>query len=466
MQKNSGNMLFIKGNILFVLLSRFRLTAALVDCPAINVRWWENKPYIYKDGNGNGNPTGALPLLFNGVGKQCCKALSVNWAHQFKTYKEALNEVESIRMDGSTDNSSVDIWLPFSVLNSGNVSQINIMNSSQIVIIVIETRMDKLKFVYEGFKRITPQIIMILMLTIFFGILIWIAETRSNSQFPAPFPRGAWHGFWWAIVTVTTVGYGDKSPRTGVGRFIGIIWMVTGLVLFPVLTAEVTSILTDNSYSLVLKKAGVLKNSLEIRHAIDHGAFVHECDSYDHCLQMLVNESIQVMLVDVHVAVNLQSSNIVQKGHITAKIPINAFIRKRDESKIKDFHDCINRNPSAVTESLKKVQNDVQLIDFRGVIFSTGTKEIALILFGFVVAVYLLVLIADTAMRYKKKKNKIGDFREGVFMENKVIKNGSEQDIQEHEDPTEQLRQLLKKQRQQLADLQQSFEELEKRVDI
>ena len=54
----------------------------------------------------------------------------------------------------------------------------------------------------------------------------------------------------------------------------------------------------------------------------------------------------------------------------------------------------------------------------------------------------------------------------GVFMDNKVIKNGSEQDIQEHEDPTELLRQLLKKQRQQLADLQQSFEELEKRVDI
>ena len=35
---------------------------------------------------------------------------------------------------------------------------------------------------------------------------------------------------------------------------VGVVWMVTGLILFPVLTAEVTSILTDTSYSLSLKK--------------------------------------------------------------------------------------------------------------------------------------------------------------------------------------------------------------------
>ena len=48
--------------------------------------------------------------------------------------------------------------------------------------------------------------------------------------------------------------YGDKVPRTGFGRIIGIVWMIMGLILFPVLTAEVSSILTDNSYSLVSKK--------------------------------------------------------------------------------------------------------------------------------------------------------------------------------------------------------------------
>lgn len=64
--------------------------------------------------------------------------------------------------------------------------------------------------------------------------------------------------------TIISCRYGDKAPRTGAGRLIAIIWMITGLILFPVLTAEVTSILTDNSYSLVSKKVSWSSNILRI----------------------------------------------------------------------------------------------------------------------------------------------------------------------------------------------------------
>jgi voltage-gated potassium channel len=39
----------------------------------------------------------------------------------------------------------------------------------------------------------------------------------------------AWDGIWWAIVTVTTVGYGDITPHTTAGRIIAIVVMVTGI---------------------------------------------------------------------------------------------------------------------------------------------------------------------------------------------------------------------------------------------
>ena len=48
--------------------------------------------------------------------------------------------------------------------------------------------------------------------------------------------------FWWAIVTMTTVGYGDYSPETPEGRFLAIVVMFAGISLTALLTATVSSI--------------------------------------------------------------------------------------------------------------------------------------------------------------------------------------------------------------------------------
>ncbi|HMJ32565.1 MAG TPA: potassium channel family protein [Baekduia sp.] len=46
-----------------------------------------------------------------------------------------------------------------------------------------------------------------------------------------------WDGVWWAIVTVTTVGYGDAYPRTDAGRVIAIAVMLVGIGFIALLTA-------------------------------------------------------------------------------------------------------------------------------------------------------------------------------------------------------------------------------------
>ncbi len=46
---------------------------------------------------------------------------------------------------------------------------------------------------------------------------------------------------WWAIVTVTTVGYGDKVPLTAAGRGVAVFLMLTGIALFGVITASIAS---------------------------------------------------------------------------------------------------------------------------------------------------------------------------------------------------------------------------------
>ncbi len=51
-----------------------------------------------------------------------------------------------------------------------------------------------------------------------------------------------WIGVWWAVVTMTTTGYGDFYPVTALGRFIGVIAMLTGLVLVSFFTATISSL--------------------------------------------------------------------------------------------------------------------------------------------------------------------------------------------------------------------------------
>ena len=50
---------------------------------------------------------------------------------------------------------------------------------------------------------------------------------------------------WWAVQTVTTVGYGDVVPEDGPGRAVAAVLMVVGVAFVSVLTATVTAALVD-----------------------------------------------------------------------------------------------------------------------------------------------------------------------------------------------------------------------------
>lgn len=77
------------------------------------------------------------------------------------------------------------------------------------------------------------------------GLLVWLFERRRNAEEFGGGPiAGLASGFWWAAVTMTTVGYGDKSPRTPGGRLVGLIWMFAGVIIISSFTAAIATSLT------------------------------------------------------------------------------------------------------------------------------------------------------------------------------------------------------------------------------
>ena len=64
--------------------------------------------------------------------------------------------------------------------------------------------------------------------------------------------KGIGSGFWWAAVTMTTVGYGDKAPKTLGGRLVGLVWMFAGIIVISSFTAAITSSLTMTTLSSIV----------------------------------------------------------------------------------------------------------------------------------------------------------------------------------------------------------------------
>ena len=94
-----------------------------------------------------------------------------------------------------------------------------------------------------------------ILLIIFSSVAILHVENTPDSNI-----HGPQDALWWSIVTITTVGYGDRFPTTFEGRIIGVVLMLSGVGLFGVLSgafaAWFTGTLHDENESEVKELSG------------------------------------------------------------------------------------------------------------------------------------------------------------------------------------------------------------------
>ena len=160
------------------------------------------------------------------------------------------------------------------------------------------------RFVSLNFLKVILSLMFLLFVV---GGLVWWFEKKKNpEQFGGDISNGLGSGFWWSAVTMTTVGYGDKSPVSVGGRIVALVWMFTAIIIISSFTAAITSSLTVSQLEPLVKgtddlpkvRVGSISNTTSGDYLEDHHIFYTAFDTPSKGLAALKKEEIDAFVYD------------------------------------------------------------------------------------------------------------------------------------------------------------------------
>jgi polar amino acid transport system substrate-binding protein len=92
--------------------------------------------------------------------------------------------------------------------------------------------------------ELSPLVALTAALLVAMGVAMWLVEKPVRSATGDSAVASLRDGVYWAVVTMTTVGYGDKTPKTAKGRAIAILWMLVSVALVSILSTTLVSKMT------------------------------------------------------------------------------------------------------------------------------------------------------------------------------------------------------------------------------
>lgn len=121
--------------------------------------------------------------------------------------------------------------------------------------------------------KITVFLVAVGILVTIVGSLMYLIEGEESGFNSIP------HGIYWAVVTLTTVGYGDISPQSPLGQFTATLVMLLGYAIIAVPTGIVTSEIALNSFAERRKKEAARLELQTDRFCGNCGSGDHQADS-------------------------------------------------------------------------------------------------------------------------------------------------------------------------------------------
>jgi ABC-type amino acid transport substrate-binding protein len=244
--------MFIKKKIrllkLVVLGYFFLLNTISGSGDTLIVAYTNGPPFVY-----------ASEIGLQGIGawlwEDIARELDIAYIYKEMPFSEILQSLEDgtvdVNINGLTVTSAreelFDFSFPYYVSNSTVVTKTNSFSRE----------FKEFMSPVFSFEFLSGFLLLILIIFVF-GLIVWIVESKKNEQFRKGF-KGVWDGIWWSAVTVTTVGYGDKAPKTSLGKIFGLLWMFIALIFISSLTASLTSNFTETRATNRLENFGEFK---------------------------------------------------------------------------------------------------------------------------------------------------------------------------------------------------------------
>lgn len=256
-----------------------------------------SQPFVVNQGNG-----------FEGIAVEIWQAIAdrANLRYHFQPFDSVASALGALK-DGKIDVAVGPISVTAARAREVGFSQpyfqssLSILSSSES-----PSAWQRLKPFFSPSFFIAVTVLLFVLALV--GTLIWLAERKTSpDQFPYEPSPGIANGIWLAIVTMTTVGYGDRTPRTFVGRVIAGIWMVVSLVTATSLVAGIASTLTLTGLQTNLvataeqlrgKKIAVVPGSTGVAFARRYGAEIVNVPSIAAGAELVRRHSVEGMVFD------------------------------------------------------------------------------------------------------------------------------------------------------------------------
>jgi ABC-type amino acid transport substrate-binding protein len=222
----------------------------------------------------------------------------------YQTVPEVLNAVETgacdINFSGITITAEREKRLDFShpFFDSGLIVAVEKGPGNKL-----------LNLVQNILKVIGYSVLVFLIALTLVAHAIWFLEKNDHDPkgFPQDYEKGIIDAYWWAIVTMTTVGYGDKTPKKVIGRMIAATWMIIGIIWFAAFTATLTSSLTVNQIGqaeikglgdLGNKKVAVIKGTTSEEFMRYHDVTLMLAETFDDLVRSLKSGNVDAIVYD------------------------------------------------------------------------------------------------------------------------------------------------------------------------
>ncbi|MEM9260908.1 MAG: transporter substrate-binding domain-containing protein, partial [Bacteroidota bacterium] len=103
----------------------------------------------------------------------------------------------------------------------------------------------------------------LLLMLLISAAIVYLIERKyaEGTKDPDRYISSIADGLWWSAVTMTTVGYGDKVPRSRAGKMLGIVWIFISIIFFSLFTANASAKLSENNIESVMNTLDDLRDA-------------------------------------------------------------------------------------------------------------------------------------------------------------------------------------------------------------